>query len=127
MADDLFRSINKVKDPNSKTDLEKKHYPTIDAPDSVKAREPFKVTITVGKELAHPDEGGHYIQWIELYAGEAYLARFDFTPTMTGSPVTITLKLNEDTTLRAIERCNLHGLWEGSKAITVAALSPSKV
>jgi len=119
MSDILFREINRVKDPANPTDLEKKHVPTIEAPDEVTAREPFETTIIVGKELAHPDEGGHFIQWIELFAGDAYLARFDFTPTVSGAPVKITLKLNEDTTLVARERCNLHGVWESSKDIKV--------
>ncbi len=120
MSDDLFVGINRVKDPDNMTDLEKKHVGTIELPHGdPKAREPFKVKLTVGKDLAHPDEGNHYIQWIELFAGEAYLARFDFTPTVSGSPVVITLKLNQDTTLRTITRCNIHGLWEATKEIKV--------
>ena len=120
MEDILFRGINKVKDAARPTDLEKKHVPTIEAQEHVKAREPFDVKVTIGKELPHPDEGGHFIQWIELYADDAYLARFDFTPTVSGGPVTITCKLNYDTTLIARVRCNLHGLWESSKTIKVS-------
>jgi superoxide reductase len=122
MADeDLFRGVNRVKDPGNLSDIEKKHIPTIDAPDSVGAREPFEVVIHVGKELAHPDEGAHHIQWVELFAGDAFLARADFTPTVSGSPVTFTLKLNEDTTLRALARCNLHGVWESERPLKVGS------
>ncbi len=119
MGDDLFVGINKPEDLGNMSDVEKKHYPTIEAPESVKARESFSVKISVGKELAHPDEGGHYIQWVDLYADDAYLARFDFTPTVSGAPLSVTLKLNYDCTLRAISRCNLHGMWEGSKKIKI--------
>ncbi|MFQ6092348.1 MAG: class II SORL domain-containing protein [bacterium] len=121
MSQDLFKGINRVKDPANPTDLEKKHVPTIEAPDTVRRGEPFEVKVTVGKELSHPDEGGHHIQWLELFAGEAFLSRVDFTPTVSTSPVCLTLKLFEDTTLRAIARCNLHGMWESEKAVQVTS------
>ncbi|MCK5243536.1 class II SORL domain-containing protein [bacterium] len=119
MNDPLFAGINRVKDPKALTDLEKKHQPTIAAPAQVKAREPFAVTITVGQSMPHPDEGGHWIQWVELYAGEAYLARADLSATVSGTPVTFTLKLNQDTDLVARARCNLHGIWENRIPIKV--------
>ena len=119
MTEDLFTGINRVKDVSQKTDLEKKHLPTIHAPEEVKAREPFEVTIVVGEELAHPDEGAHHIQWVELFAGDAFLARADFTPTVSGTPVKFTLKLQEDTVLKAHARCNLHGVWEGTHELKV--------
>ena len=112
MSDDIFKGLNRAKDSANKTDLEKKHIPTIHAPSNVKVREPFELTINVGEELAHPDEGAHHIQWIELFAGEAFLTRVDFTPTVSSGPVSLTLKLNEDTILKAHARCNLHGVWE---------------
>ncbi|MBN1594866.1 hypothetical protein JW933_02965, partial [candidate division FCPU426 bacterium] len=90
------------------TDLEKKHLPEIEAPAEVKAREPFVATVTVGKNLPHPDEGGHWIQWVELYANEGYLARADLSATVSATPISFTLKLNEDTELVARIRCNLH-------------------
>ena len=36
-ATDLFAQINRPKDPNAMTDLEKKHYPVITAPAEVEA------------------------------------------------------------------------------------------
>ncbi len=119
--DDLFRGINMVKDPENMTEIEMKHLPTIDAPDSVKAREPFEVTIGLGHGITHPDEGMHHIQWVELFAGDAFLARADFTPTVSGTPVRFTLKLNEDTTLRVLARCNLHGVWGSAKSLSVTS------
>jgi len=119
MNSELFVGINRPCDLSNMSDVEKKHYPTIEVPESVKAREPFNITVSVGKELAHPDKGDHFIQWVDLYAGEAYLARVDFTPTVSCSPVSITLKLNYDCTIRAISRCNQHGMWEGSKKIKI--------
>lgn len=120
MADDLFKGINRVGDESAPTDLEKKHVPTIHAPEQVQAREPFEVKIVIGEKLAHPDEGAHHIQWVELFAGNAFLSRVDFTPTVSGSPVTMTLKLNEDTELKAHARCNLHGVWESRHTLKVS-------
>lgn len=119
MNDPLFAGVNRVKDPAAPTDLEKKHLPDISAPTEVKAREPFAVTITIGKNLPHPDEGGHWIQWLELYAGEGYLARADLTATVSATPVTFTLKLNQDSELVVRARCNLHGVWENRVPIKV--------
>lgn len=119
MNDELFVGINRIKDPANPTELEKKHLPTIVAPDEVPYREPFEVEIIVGKELPHPDKGDHFIQNVELYAGEAFLARCDFTPTVSGTPMRITLKLNYDTPLCARSRCNLHGVWESEKMIRI--------
>ena len=44
-----------------------KHVPVIDAPDSVKKGEFFKVTVAVGKEIAHPNTTAHHIRWIAVY------------------------------------------------------------
>lgn len=115
----LFAGINRVTDFANISDLEKKHHPTIECPDKAEAGEYFKVKITVGKELAHPDENDHYIQWLELYAGDLFVSRVDFTPKLSKSPVTLGVKLEKTDKLRAIIRCNLHGLWESTKKVAV--------
>ena len=46
-----------------------KHVPVIDAPDSVKKSEFFKVTLTVGKEIAHPNTTAHHIRWYRQKLG----------------------------------------------------------
>lgn len=117
---DLFSQINKPKDPNNMMDPEKKHIPVITAPDSVKPGKCFEVVVEVGKLLAHPNEIGHSIQFIELYAGHVYLARMDFTACTTCPIMKVCISLDKDPgPLRAFERCNLHGVWESSKPITV--------
>ncbi|RMF91629.1 MAG: superoxide reductase [Methanobacteriota archaeon] len=119
MTEDLFSDINRAGDPSSLSDLEKKHLPLIDAPDSVKAGEPFEVTVEVGRLLAHPNEPGHHIQWIVLLGGSVTLAMVELTPVSTSPKVTVTITLDKTTRLRALERCNLHGEWEHSKEIKV--------
>lgn len=44
-----------------------KHVPVIEAPGKVKKGEFFKLTVTVGKEIAHPNKTEHHIRWIEVY------------------------------------------------------------
>jgi len=102
------------------TDLEKKHTPVITAPDSVKADECFEVVIEVGKLLAHPNEHGHFIEFIELYADDTFLARTDLTAVKTCPVTTFRVVLDHaHKELRAYERCNLHGCWMSAMPIAV--------
>ncbi len=104
------------------TDLEKKHVPVINAPDAVQQGECFEVEVTVGELLAHPNERGHYIHFVELYADETYLGRADFTPVTTCPTATFCVRLEHiHRQLRAFEFCNLHGVWEGDKALKVGS------
>ena len=121
MADvDLFAGVNRPADPQNLTNLEKKHLPVIDAPDSVEAGKCFTVTVEVGKLLAHPNEPGHFIEFVELYAGEVFLARLDLTAATTCPRVTFCVCLEKDLgPLRAYERCNIHGVWVAEKAVKV--------
>jgi superoxide reductase len=117
----LFCGINTPKDSANMTELEKKHMPVIDCPDSVKAGEPFQVKINVG-EIPHVMEEGHHIQWIDVYFKNNFYARVELTPVFTRPEVTVTLERHSkhaSSTLRVIERCNLHGQWEATKDITV--------
>jgi len=115
-----------------------KHVPAIDAADSVKAGEAFAVSVTVGKEIAHPNTTEHHISWIDLYffaEGEKFahhVAHFEFSahgesgagpnlgPAYTVSQATAFLKVNKPGMLHAVAMCNIHGLWESSKAVAVA-------
>jgi len=44
-----------------------KHVPVIECPDSVGTDEVFQVTLSLGKEIAHPNTTEHHIRWIQLY------------------------------------------------------------
>ena len=117
----LFCQVNRVKDPNKKEPLEQKHLAVIEVPSEIKSEQFFNLKIKVG-EIEHPNENGHFIQWIELYVGDVYLGRFDLAPVMTKPEVTIPLSIahgNRKTVLRAVSRCNLHGMWESTKEIEV--------
>lgn len=112
----LFCKVNKIESGKEASELEKKHTPVIEIPEIMEVKKWYDAKIKVG-EIEHPSENEHFIQWIELYIGNVYLGRFDFAPVMTRPEVTIPIVLSHaglDSHLRAIARCNLHGLWEGS-------------
>lgn len=119
--DDLFCGVNKpsTSDPEEMNALEKKHSVIIRAPDKVKKNEPFEVEVTLGEYMEHPHEPGHFIEWMELYSGDTFLARLDLTPEKSHYVMKPTVKLNYERPLKARAKCNLHGLWEGSKEIEV--------
>ncbi len=117
---DLFAQVNEVKDLDSATDLQKKHTPVITAPDAVKAGECFDVLVEVGKLVAHPNEVGHYIEYVNLYAGDVYVAGLDLTSVRTCPVLKVCVSLDRDLgALRAVARCNLHGEWAATRPIKV--------
>ncbi len=115
-----------------------KHVPVIVAPASVKAGEWAAVSVTVGKGIAHPNTTEHFIAWIALHfvpegAKSSYeVARCELSahgqaatgpnsgPVYSDSGMTVRIKLDKPGSLHATAYCNIHGLWETSKAITVA-------
>ena len=115
-----------------------KHVPVIDAADSVKKGESVEVAITVGKEIAHPNTTEHHIAWIELYFKPAdgkfpyQVVRADLSAhgasaegpnastIYTDAQVKVKLKIEKSGTLIALSYCNIHGLWESSKELTVS-------
>ncbi|MBI3581753.1 MAG: desulfoferrodoxin [Nitrospinae bacterium] len=115
---DLLARINRAKDPGTLRGLEVGHAPQIKSPDAVKAGEPFEVEVAVGQKL-HEMIPTHYIDWIDLYAGEIFLTKMVLTPNLTQPVFKTMLVLRESAALRAVEHCNIHGLWEGTKRIEV--------
>ena len=115
-----------------------KHVPVIEAPVSVKADEIFAVTLSIGKEVAHPNTTEHHIRWIQLYfkpEGEKFIyevGNFEFTAhgeaasapnegsVYTHHCVTASLKISKPGTLIATSLCNIHGLWENSQEVMVS-------
>ena len=119
---DLFAGVNQAMDPANLSDLEKKHLPVIDAPETVVAGTSFDVTIEVGALLAHPNETGHSIQYIELLADQTFVARVDLTAGRTEPKVCLRVCLDGQVhELRALARCNLHGVWAQTRKITVTS------
>lgn len=116
---DLFSGVNIPLNPNNLNDLEKKHLPVISTSATAKVGQPITVTIAVGSLLAHPNEPGHHIEWLDLYEDKLYLARVDFTAAKVSPKATLELTLKKSGLLRAFASCNLHGIWEGDKEIQI--------
>ena len=115
-----------------------KHVPVIGCPSTVKAGEAFAVEASVGKEIAHPNTTEHHISYITLFflpegAKQAYqVGQYQFSahgesgagpnqgPVYADPKVTATVKLQKSGTLYALALCNIHGLWESSKQVTIS-------
>jgi superoxide reductase len=115
-----------------------KHAPVIECPDTVQANEEFEVSLTIGKEIPHPNTTEHHINWIELYFKPEkgkfphMVGKFEFLghgasvkganegPLYTEPKVKIAIKVDGPGTLIATSFCNIHGLWESSKDIQIA-------
>jgi superoxide reductase len=108
---DTLCGVNKVKDKENMTHLEKKHTPVIDSPEKVNKGESFEITVEVGKYMKYPNTLGHFIQWIELYSGNTFLGRAEFTPEFSNPKIKMVVMLTHGHPLIAVERCNLHGFW----------------
>ena len=111
--------INHPKDPENLTELEKKHWPKIECPDTVEAGKPFDVTINIGTGLNHPSEHVHFIEWIDLSRENMNATRAELQAKYSHPRVTFRMVLDNDTTLTARESCNLHGIWENKKQVRV--------
>jgi len=115
-----------------------KHVPVIECADTAKAGEALAITVTVGKEIAHPNTTNHHIAWIAVHFAPAgtktsiEITRCEFSahgasaegpdkgPVYTDSSVSIRAKLAVSGTLYATAYCNIHGLWSSEKKVTIA-------
>jgi superoxide reductase len=114
-----------------------KHVPVIDAPDRVLPDVLFDVTVTLGKEIAHPNATEHHIRWIALYflpVGTKFVfqvAHVEFTahgeaigganqgPVYANHRATVSMRTSQPGTLLAMAYCNIHGLWQSGKPLAV--------
>ena len=125
-------AIYRTGDPNNE-----KHVPVIDCPVEFKAGEPTTITVTVGKGMNHPNTASHHIRWIHLYFIPAdstlpyEIASFQFTAhgesvlgtdtstLYTDPKISVDFRTGVPGVFYATAYCNIHGLWESAKAITV--------
>ena len=109
----------------------------IECPDEVAADEMFDVTVTLGKEVAHPNKTEHHIRWISVYfqpeGGKFpyHIGRAEFnahgestegpdTSTVyTHHQAVLSFKTDKKGTIFASSYCNIHGLWENKKDIEI--------
>jgi len=116
---------------------QEKHVPVIEMPQRVKKGELVNITLSVGKEIPHPNTTEHHIRWIEVYfhpQAEKFpsqIGRFEFaahgesaqgpnTSTVFTHPqVVCNFKTDKPGTILASSYCNIHGLWQNTKNIDV--------
>ena len=115
-----------------------KHVPVIEAAERVKKGEFFKINVTVGKEIAHPNKTEHHIRWIAVYfhpQGEKFpyqIGKAEFTAhgesaqgpdtstIYTHPEIALNFKTDKPGTIYASSYCNIHGLWQDSKDVKIA-------
>jgi superoxide reductase len=115
-----------------------KHVPVIEAPESLGKGKTISLSVTVGKQIPHPNTTEHHIAWLRLfflpegtvvpyeigsYACAAHGASTQGPNTSgiyTEATVTIAFKTEKSGTLLASSYCNIHGLWQSSKKLSVA-------
>lgn len=114
-----------------------KHVPVIQAQEKIKKGQALEITVTVGKQITHPNTTEHHIAWIAVYflpKGEKFpyqVAKIEFsshgasirgpnTSTIFSEPSAILyLKTEKSGSIFASSYCNIHGLWENSKDVIV--------
>jgi superoxide reductase len=114
-----------------------KHVPVIEAPEKIKKSDIAKISLSVGKQIPHPNTTEHHIGWIEVYFhpnDEKFpyqIGRFEFqahggstqgpnTSTIYTQPVVeCSFKTEKSGVILAGSYCNIHGLWENSKELSV--------
>ncbi|NQV04862.1 MAG: superoxide reductase [Candidatus Omnitrophica bacterium] len=112
-----------------------KHAPVIEVSGKTGKDEAVSLTVSVGKEIPHPNTTAHHISWIEVYflpEGEKFpyeLGRISFvshgagaqgadTSTVYTDPiVALKFKTEKPGTILASSYCNIHGLWQASREI----------
>ncbi len=107
-----------------------KHVPAISGVDSAEAGKWVKINVRVGKEVPHPNSVEHHIKWVQVYytpddSKFAYdLGRASFNChgeglIVTGSSADFHFTAATSGTIHAVSYCNIHGLWESSKKLTI--------
>ncbi|MFH1441484.1 MAG: class II SORL domain-containing protein [Candidatus Omnitrophota bacterium] len=112
-----------------------KHVPVIDSQDNIKKGEILNVTVSVGKQIPHPNTTEHHIEWIEVYflpKDEVFpycIGRFELSShgasvqgpntstVFTQATVACSFKTEKSGVIIADSYCNIHGLWKSKKDI----------
>lgn len=117
-AEDYFAVTHEVADPDHMSDMEKKHTPVIHVQETGEAglRD---VTVVVGELMRHPNEPAHFIQWIELWADDRFIARYDMSPVLAEPRITARVSVGAASEIRALGHCNIHGTWLASASVGV--------
>ncbi len=107
-------------DREAKKDYIDRHSPFIHCEGTAKKGEKFKVTVKMGDEYMHPDDFDHFIEYIQLWNGEAMLGTAYFTAGAMGNQpahaqVDFHIVPQRNMKLTAMAYCTKHGLWQSNE------------
>jgi len=122
---DLWKGVNRLKDPQNETILETLHVPVITAPPKVKVGEIFYVDVVVGK-TPHPMGPTHWINHLQLSignepAGTVIFRSHGYLKAQAKFAVVLDEMLKgKSVSLVAMLQCNIHGIWQHYVNVEVA-------
>jgi superoxide reductase len=120
-----YEDISKI-EREAKKDYIDRHSAFVHCDAKASKGEKFKVKVMVGDEYKHPDDFDHYIQYVQLWNGETFLAQATFTAGAMGSaPANLEVDFyivpSKNMKLVAHAYCTKHGLWQSDEvAVEVA-------
>lgn len=120
-----YEDISQI-DREAKKDYIDRHSAFVHCEANAAKGEKFKVKVMVGDEYKHPDDFDHYIQYVQLWNGETFLAQATFTAGAMGSaPANLEVDFyvipSKNMKLVAHAYCTKHGLWQSDEvAVEVA-------
>ena len=103
-----------IKDPENAPPFEAKHTPLIDIDvvDDIAT-----VVVTAGYYVTHPNELGHFFEWLMLSVEGQPIVHFVCAPEVTNPTMTVELNLPPGTVVEAMAHCNLHGTFKTEAVI----------
>jgi superoxide reductase len=115
----IFKAVDiSAEEKEVRKDYFDRHTPVIECPDTAREGEKVKVKVRVGTDYPHPDQPEHFINYIQLWNRETFLAEVHFTPGVLGNQPGFTevdfyivpgpVSMN----LTAMAVCTNHGLWQ---------------
>jgi desulfoferrodoxin (superoxide reductase-like protein) len=117
-APDPFARIHRAADPAHPTAEERERAAVVTLPARVRAQRPFEIGVAVGTPV-RPGTAEDHVEWIEIRAGDARVARFELAHEGALPSVRLTMRLDAATTIRVLAMWNRHGLWETSRPVAV--------
>jgi len=124
VEESLWKGINRVENPGSKTGLEKLHSPVIKVPKKIKADEVFPVEIAIG-QVPHPMGPTHWIEYLQLNIGNEPAANVIFrshgyAKANAKFDAVVGNELKGKTVSLIVQiKCNLHGIWQNHVNVKV--------
>lgn len=122
----IFKAVDITKlQKEAQKDYFDRHTPFIICENEAKENEKFKIKIRVGNEYNHPDDGDHYIGFIQLWNRETLLTETKIFPGTMGNTagqpeVDFYIVPKVSMNLTALSYCTKHGLWQSeSKEVKV--------